>query len=814
MALPRLLVAVIALAVSTLPAAAQSSSFGNTVVVDGNTLIIGEPNNSFRPGMVYVYAKQGDGWVESDRLRAPDAERADGFGAVLAMTGGTLFVGQRGGVVHAFERSGSTWRQARTLSQGDRGGLDPRCNAYGYCGTDFGMALAAEGDWLLVGEPRAPSDMSRLRPRRRRGDEDVPPPPPGSVHAFQRTADGTWVERQRIEAPDPAEGDAFGAAIAISGERALVGAPEAANGDGAEAVDQAGRVFEFRLVDGMWSHVGELAVPAETEAAFGAAIEMEGGRAIVGAPGAAFGFGAAFAFQRDGDGWSDPVRMEAPDAAEGDVFGSAVGLAGDDVWVGAPVTRGIENGMAFVFSTNGRAVESKARFRFSEDETDTEDSFGHRVFTGDDVAVVTASGLDHGAGGVFVFERDGSGTWTHTDRLVSAPDALGAVLGEERRCQEGAVELFDCDQIELYAYVPISLLKAPGDSRGVRANDNWGWTDPVTGREYALVGRNDGTSFVDITDPVNPVLIGDLPKTPETPRSQLWRDIKTYRDHAYIVADGAGAHGMQVFDLRRLRDVAEPPVVFEPDLLYRGEGGNVVESSHNVIINEETGFAYLTSRGCAGMHIVDIREPLDPTFVGCTDPGSTHDAQCVIYQGPDARFQDREICLRMAGNQFQISDVTDKQNPVQLSTASHPNPAYMHQGWVTEDHQYFIMDDESDVIAGNVGTTRTLIWDLTDLEDPVLAKEFMGSMPASAHNLYVKGDFTYQANYRYGLHILDTSDPLNPVEVGSFDTSPYQTGPGFSGAWSTYPFFDSGSIIVTSMQEGLFVLKKRSRPIS
>ena len=594
-----------------------------------------------------------------------------------------------------------------------------------------------------------------------------------------------------------------------------MGAPKAARAAAGETVDQAGRVFELRLVDGRWEHHGELPGPAETEAAFGAAIELDGSRALVGAPGADFGVGAAFAFRRDGqDGWAEPLRIEAPDAAEGDVFGAAVGFAGDDAWVGAPVTRGLENGMAFVFSPDGQALEAEARFRFTEEETDTEDSFGHRVFASEDVAVVTASGLDHGAGGVFVFERGSDGSWARTELLVSEPDALGAVLGEERRCEDGAVELFDCDQIELYAYLPISLLKAPGDSRGVRTNDNWGWTDPETGREYALVGRNDGTSFVDITDPVNPVLIGDLPKTPETPRSQLWRDIKTYRNHAFIVADGAGAHGMQVFDLTRLRDVTDPPVVFEPDLLYRGEGPNVVESSHNVIINEETGFAYLTSRGCAGMHIVDIREPLDPTFVGCSDPGSTHDAQCVIYQGPDADFQGREICLRMAGNQFQISDVTDKQNPIQLSTASHPNPAYMHQGWVTEDHRYFIMDDESDVIAGNVGTTRTLIWDLSDLEDPVLAREFMGSMPASAHNLYVKGDFTYQANYRYGLHILDTSDPLNPVEVGSFDTSPYQTGPGFSGAWSTYPFFESGSIIVTSLQEGLFVLKKRSRPIS
>ncbi|NNF38751.1 MAG: choice-of-anchor B family protein, partial [Gemmatimonadetes bacterium] len=207
-------------------------------------------------------------------------------------------------------------------------------------------------------------------------------------------------------------------------------------------------------------------------------------------------------------------------------------------------------------------------------------------------------------------------------------------------------------------------------------------------------------------------------------------------------------------------------------------------------------------------------DPLNPTFVGCSEPGATHDAQCVTYRGPHEEYRGREICLRMAGDRFQVSDVTDKANAVELSNATHPNPVYMHQGWLTDDHRYFIMNDESDVIAGNAETTRTLIWDLADLEDPVLAREFFGTLPACAHNLYVKGDFTYQANYKYGLHILDTSDPLNPVEVGMFDTAPYGDGPGFGGAWSTYPYFGSGAILVTSMQEGLFIVKKRTRPIS
>ena len=800
-----LVLSLAATAVLVSPGLAQSGSFGNSVVIDGDALIIGEPNNSFRPGMVYVYRKSESDWIESARLTAPSAERADGFGAVLALSGNTLFVGS----LYTYERSGATWAFSGTLTAEDLVGIDPQCNFNGYCGVDYGISLSADRDWLLVGHSRTATDASRMRTRQRRDGESVPLPPPGTVYAFQRGPDGRWTEQQRIESPAAAPGDAFGAAVSVVGDRLLVGAPKAARNGG--SLEGAGRVFEYRLMDGLWREGAELTVAGEAGALFGATIVSSEGRAVIGAPLSRLGFGAAFVFNVDAatGTWSERARLDAPEALEGDVFGGSVALDGDDVWVGAPVVRGLETGMAFVFS-DGMVTN----MRFTEEETNTEDSFGHRVVAGGGIAAVTASGLDHQAGGVFVYERDDNGTWRQGDVLLSAPDALGAVFGEERRCTEGAVESFDCNDIELLAYIPISLLTAPESARGIRANDNWGWTDSETGHEYALVGRNDGTSFIDITDPTNPMLIGDLPKTSNTPRSQLWRDIKTYGDHAFIVADGAGAHGMQVFDLTRLRDVLDPPVVFDPDLLYRGDGLNVVESSHNVIINEETGFAYLTSRGCAGMHMVDISEPMEPTFVGCSEPGGTHDAQCIVYRGPDESYRGQEICLRMSGNRFQISDVTDKSNPVELSTASHPNPAYMHQGWVTEDHRYFIMDDESDVIAGNVETTRTLVWELDDLEDPILVKEFFGSLPASAHNLYVKGDFTYQANYKYGLHILDTSDPLNPVEVGMFDTSPFGTGPGFGGAWSTYPFFDSGTILVTSMQEGLFMLKKRVRPVS
>ncbi len=187
-----------------------------------------------------------------------------------------------------------------------------------------------------------------------------------------------------------------------------------------------------------------------------------------------------------------------------------------------------------------------------------------------------------------------------------------------------------------------------------------------------------------------------------------------------------------------------------------------------------------------------------------------------MYAGPDSTYRGREICLGANETALSIADVTDKANPKALSRASYPNVGYSHQGWLTPDHQYYYMNDELDEIAGSVQRTRTLIWDVRDLDDPQLVKEFLGNTAATDHNLYIKDNLMYQSHYQAGLRIVDISDPANPVEIGFFDTVPYGTNtPGFGGSWSNYPYFKSGSIIVTSGNEGLFILKKREgEPIS
>ena len=221
--------------------------------------------------------------------------------------------------------------------------------------------------------------------------------------------------------------------------------------------------------------------------------------------------------------------------------------------------------------------------------------------------------------------------------------------------------------------------------------------------------------------------------------------------------------------------------------------------------------------------MVDIRDPRSPVFAGCfADAGTgsartgySHDAQCVRYRGPDEKYRDREICLGANENALSISDVTDKEAPVALSSAGYPNSGYLHQGWLSDDHRYFYMNDETDELAGNVSRTRTLVWDIAELEDPVLVREHLGTTTSSDHNLYVLGDFMYQANYLSGLRILDISNPEEPREVGFFDTVPFgEDKAGFAGAWSVYPYFKSGMIIVSSIKEGLFVLKKRPPAVS
>ena len=364
-------------------------------------------------------------------------------------------------------------------------------------------------------------------------------------------------------------------------------------------------------------------------------------------------------------------------------------------------------------------------------------------------------------------------------------------------CIDGLAGDFPCAGIDLRKRVPLAAMG------GGAGNDLWGWADPDTGREYALVGMNNGTAFVDVTDPEVPVYLGRLPTRTF---SSTWRDIKVYRNHAYIVADGAGAHGMQVFDLTRLRGLTGPQT-FSPDRMYLE-----FSYAHNIAINEHTGFAYAlgTNRCDGGLHMIDIRTPNNPMFAGCHSPSYTHDTHCVLYHGPDAQFAGREICFSSNENHVAIVDVTEKSSPVTLAEIDYPGLGYVHQGWLAEDHRYFFLGDEFDEL--NLGVpTRTHVFDFAELTAPQYLYAYEAETQPPDHNLYVLGNRVFQANYTAGLRVLEFGDltAAEIEEIAHFDTYPASNALVFNGAWSVYPFLPSGTMLVSDTHGGLFILTLR-----
>lgn len=410
--------------------------------------------------------------------------------------------------------------------------------------------------------------------------------------------------------------------------------------------------------------------------------------------------------------------------------------------------------------------------------------------------------------------------------LAHSANAQG-ISGARQACDGGTAAGFACSNVDLISWMDRASLTTR--DYGVDAfgnpiqpffdlNDMWGWKHEESGRSFLVVGRSDGSAFVEVTDPFNPVFLGELPSSEVdaqgNPKSSTWRDMKVYANHAYVVADGAPGHGMQVFDLTQLLTVTDPQV-FGLTNHY-----DLLSSVHNIVINEETGFAYAVGMGggvepCgSGLHMIDLSEPANPQFAGCYAEfgtsrgggGYTHDAHCVVYEGPDEDWQGAEICVNANEQSVVVTDVSDKQAPHTIAVGQYPATEYTHQGWLSEDHRYYFQGDELDEARGSVGNTRTLVWDMQDLDDPVVATEFLAPRQTIDHNMYVRGDLLFQSQYVDGLRILDISDPVAPVEVGYFDTHPADQGV-WEGSWSNYPFMDDNMVAVTSSVDGLFIVQ-------
>ncbi len=370
----------------------------------------------------------------------------------------------------------------------------------------------------------------------------------------------------------------------------------------------------------------------------------------------------------------------------------------------------------------------------------------------------------------------------------------------KKPCLDGFAGNYPCLGYDLLAQ--ISLREFGSNS----ANDNWGWTDPETEKEYVLLGLDDGTAFIDISNPENPIFLGKLPTASTT---SPWRDVKVFKNHAFIVSE-AQNHGLQVFDLTKLRNVKNFEI-FDASAILEDFG-----NAHNIWINEASSFAYVLGSNlyAGGPVFIDISDPKNPKILGgYSRERYTHDAHVVNYIGPDPEFQGKEIFFGSnsdggENNRIVILDVTDKLNPSKISTVDYSGPGYTHQGFLTNDHRYFFLGDELDELKFGL-KTQTRIFDFSSLKEPKLHFKYFSNFDAIDHNGYIVGEHFFLANYSAGLRVIDISEVQNKTifEKGFFDTYPSDNNPKFNGVWSIYPFFESGVIAISDIDSGLFLVK-------
>lgn len=313
----------------------------------------------------------------------------------------------------------------------------------------------------------------------------------------------------------------------------------------------------------------------------------------------------------------------------------------------------------------------------------------------------------------------------------------------------------------------------PQQGQGLDYNDIWGYVDSQ-GREYAIIGAENGTYFVNITNPAQPVQVGYI-----TGPNSIWRDIKTHSHYAYITTEGTGTgQGLQIVDMSNLPN----------SVTLVNTVTTWFNRAHNLYI--DNGFAYVVGTNSGGgMHILDLANPVAPVRKALYNTsGYIHD----VYVYNDTAY--------VAGEDtYDVVNLQNKTAPARLSMSAALSGIYAHSGWLTEDKRYFIGAEEFNV-------RDITVWDLQDRNNWDL-KVSQWQMPGNSpvHNIFVKGNFAHISYYKDGYVVLDISNPLNPVKVGQYDTYPGTSGT-YEGAWGAYPYLPSGNIIVSDISTGLYIL--------
>ncbi len=347
-----------------------------------------------------------------------------------------------------------------------------------------------------------------------------------------------------------------------------------------------------------------------------------------------------------------------------------------------------------------------------------------------------------------------------------------------------AAAQFTSQNVDLYAWVNLPSFGAGATS----GSDVWGYVSP-SGREYALMGVRNALGVVEVTNPASPVIVATIPHS-----ASLWADMETYGTYCYVSNESGGG-----IDVINLADVDNGVVTLVTHLTAAG-----LSTTHTLTVDTASGYLYLNGANLNGgrMRAYSLANPAAPVFAGeVNDAGSVycHDSRVITYtSGPNAGKQIGFLCN--GGTGLDIYDVTNKASMVRLSRSTYPNLAYCHQAWASGDLQYLYINDELD------GVNETVIFDITDLSAPALVNSYNSGVAATDHNEYWKDGFVFEGEYRAGVRIFCADNPVNPIQVGWFDTYPENNNSGYNGVWSCYPFLPSGTLLAGDIDRGLFVL--------
>jgi choice-of-anchor B domain-containing protein len=388
-------------------------------------------------------------------------------------------------------------------------------------------------------------------------------------------------------------------------------------------------------------------------------------------------------------------------------------------------------------------------------------------------------------------------------------------------CVQGMAGQFPCRNLDFLAHIPLAQFS----SRPVSAANVWGFVDRNDNREYAVVGLRNGTAIVDVTDPANSREVVTIPGN-----ASAWREVKVYQMHdgvrwrayAYVTTEAANS-GVQIIDMSGLPQTAS--LAGQPNFDTSSQHTLYVSNidySTNAALPGATPMLFVAGSniGTGSWRAYGLANPAFPQFVSSAPSGGyMHDStsllitdartsQCALGHNPC------EVLVDFNVDQVQLWDVTNKLQPELLGTATNPNNRYIHSGWPTANGSHVIFHDELEEIQFGL-PTRLYTLDLTDLRSPAARISYTGPTTTTDHNGYMRGSSYYVSHYRRGIVVYDAANPNALVEIAHFDNylAPSTNIAGTDGTWGVYPFLPSGNLLVSDIENGLFVLRDQTRSL-